>query len=362
MGMKIFYRVIFSILILCLIAGCCDDCPVCPTNEMPISDYDIYTAPCGSTFPLSVYNIHELSIVDTLDSPISSESTIYGMSVSGSGNEIIISSTYGTTIQDITSMGTIAEYRFTGQVEVSQFGKYIAVAGPMSGGLSVYILDGTTFEIVCEQSVFNRNVKFSYDEEYFYTADGSNVVRVYDIAGDSLYRTITYIDEYGWHPNIYDAVPNKTGDRVYFLAAYVPFYGQIIGYAPDADTTLLRWLIGPPAGDIRLSPDGREIIATDPGGVATEIFGSYQVIFIDAEADSILALVGPGYQRTNPTGAFLCPGNIAITPDSRYTFVGAAAFGIWGVIDNSRHKFVDVQSRSDLYIEPFFVSCQRQVK
>ncbi|MEZ5360112.1 MAG: WD40 repeat domain-containing protein [Candidatus Zixiibacteriota bacterium] len=347
-------------LILLALCGCCDDCPQCPT-EAEITDYGFYLIPAYTDGMIYKYSAAYKNIVDTIDHSVQTGEFIYGGAVSGTGNEILFSTEQGTLVLDIATLDTIASYDFYGQTEVSRTGKYIAVGGSIYGGWAVNILDGVSFALIAIDSVWNRNVEFSFDEKYVYIANNTSTIRIFDIAGDSLYDSITYIDEFGGEPNIYNVTANMSGDKLYFLASYGAT-SFIVGYDPAQDSTFLRWNIGPPAGDICLTPDGETIIATDPGSVVTDQFGSMQVIYIDAETGRVTNLVGPGYQTENPTEEPLYPGNIATTPDGAFTFIGAAAYGTWGLIDNRNHKLVDVRDNLELPVHPYYVSCQRRVK
>jgi hypothetical protein len=115
--------------------------------------------------------------------------------------------------------------------------------------------------------------------------------------------------------------------------------------------------MGSGVGDMRLTPDGRQMLVSDP----SNMFGDYasgNVICMNPNNATFIAITPPTWDQTT---AFE-PGSIAITPDSRYAVVGPGFYSTpwkFGLIDLRTHEFIDVENFQDPLTTFYWVSCKK---
>jgi hypothetical protein len=357
-------RLVLSIVVLGTAIfnfGCDEECPGCPNRIDPISDYDIVLCGREPDDPLVIYNTKEMTIRDTLY--LSNGRVTEGMAVSGDGGFVLLSahesgsSIYSLMIYDLNTFDLVHDFRAGEKLEVSGTGRYIATFGPHID--SIIFLDGTDFEVIFTDNRAFMNGRFSADESRFYGVSHTNEIFVYDIGQQALDTIIEYYDNWGNPVALGQVLPSPDFGKLYLWVDYNPSTNFIVSYHHENDTTLLMYPVGQPGGDIRITPDAKWLIVTDPGNVVLEQPGSQQIIFIDAATDAVVSLLSPLFALEGGITTELYPGQLAITPDSRYTIVANAEWKSFGMIDNRIQKFVDIEYKSVEGAVFHRVSCQK---
>jgi hypothetical protein len=309
------------------LTSCDRDCPVCsaPPTE-PVSDYDVYiTGQYANT--VYVYNTARKAIIDSI--PLHDSLCIGSIAVSGDGRHLLIASyilfTSGSanvTVIDLISRDTILTYSnlirsaINTEIEVSNTGKYIAV----HDGNDIHFLDGNTFDVLFSDTLDIHSGRFIGNDSLFYCEWTGREYGIYDMAAESLVMKTKYVDNYGNSPWIWGIQPTHDGSALFMFVRYGAYANWFVSYRPTLDSIGVRYRMGPPGGNLRISPDGKTILVSDPGFLEAEMPGTYMLIAVDAANDGI-TIVSPGY--TNDGSYIVLPGDIAFTPDSRYATVAS---------------------------------------
>ncbi len=353
-------KLLLLISIIALYTGCERSCPECPTVKNSVSDYNVYIGGWQAGEPIVIYNTKAMAIIDTiyLDNSI----RVNDLAVSADGQYVLITtglmSQGRSIIYDKTFTDTVKSLPFGDRLVVSNTGAYVAMLGPDAD--SLVFLDGRTFDPVFGDNRKFMNGHFTLDDSLFYCVSHTNQIFIYDMSARALDTIIEYND-FGSTPSITDVLPSPTRETLYLLASLGTAMHWIASYDPVRDSVLLRYYIGPPgAGGLEYSPDGKWVIVTDPGLLDIEEPGSQDVIFIDAQTDAVVSLIPAIFAK--PGGSALYPGEIAITPDSRYTIVANADWQSFGMIDNDTREFVDFEYKSVEGATFKKVACQKTPK
>jgi len=353
-------KLLLLISIIALYTGCERSCPECPTVKNPVSDYNVYIGGWQAGKPIVVYNTKAMAIIDTiyLDDSIA----VNDLAVSADGQYVLVTTdplaqkrliVYDNIFKDTIKILPVGD-----KLVVSNTGAYVASLGVYAD--SLVFLDGRTFDPVFGDNRKFMNSHFTLDDSLFYCVSHTNQIFIYDMSARALDTIIEYND-FGSTPSITDVLPSVEGDRLYLLASLGSYMHWLASYDPVHNSVLLRYYIGPPgAGGLEYTPDGKWVIATDPGLLTIEELGSEDVIFIDAQTDAVVSLIPAFFAM--PGGSELFPGEIAITPDSRYTIVANASWASFGMIDNDTREFVDFEYKSVEGATFKKVACQKFLK
>jgi len=344
------------------IVSCDKDCPVCPPpSAQPASDYNVYISGTYA-HAVYVYNTASKTITDTIPLPGSYYTADIG--VSGDGRYLLVLSTPGVeydltnlSIIDLHTLDTIKTINgvfvdyLVGGIEVSNTGKYVAVYDDNN----IYFYGGATFEVLFSDTVDVLSGRFTYNDSLFYCQRGLTNYFVYDMAAESLVEKSQYVDEYGYSPHIWGIQPTHDGSALFMFVTY-PYTNYFISYRPKLDSTGIWYLMGPPGGDLRISPDGKPILASDPGFVELEEPGSQMLLAVDASNDGV-TIIPPGYTHD---GLFaLLAGDIAFTPDSKYAIVADEWGWAFGILDMRTLRYIDVQRSLTDNVVMDIVACQK---
>jgi len=346
------------------LAGCDEDCPVCPPAE-PVSDYDVYIGGGQGDAPILVYNTRLQAIADTII--FANMQWLEDLAVSADGNYLLVAtdtvigpSHYRLTVYDLATLDTVISYPGGNQIEVSNTGKYIAVLGYRVDNIS--FIDGVTFEPYFSEKRAFMSGRFSADDSKFYCVSHTNEIFIYDMAAKALDTVLYYYDNSGYWMALSAVQPSLDGKRLYLLASYSYYSHRIMSYLPESDSSVLQYWIGPPMGDIRLTPDGNYVIVTDPGAMAIEENGSDNIIYIDTRTDAVVTLVPAPLALAGGEFSGIYPGEIAILPDGRFTMVATESFEAFGMVDNRLHQFADIEYRPVEGAACRRVACQKLLK
>jgi len=349
----------FVLGMLCI--SCDDDCPVCPAcpdpEPEPVSDYNVYLA--GYPHSIYVYNTREMVLVDSLD-PVD-VSSLNNFVVSPDGSHLLLSYGFpaeGVLVYNLETGDTVKTLPAGVNMEVSYTGRYIAHS--VADGTD--FLDGETFETLFTLPIPFGCGRFSLDDTKFYMLVDNHYVHIYDLATQSLDTSFMFVDNDGNSPSIYRMQQDATGNKFYFAVGYEPYIYYILAYSLEVDsTTMFYRLIGPPYGDMSITPDGSQILYSDPGDVFFEMQSSNCIFFFDPDTDAFISVVNAGHSIEGDGPPGFTPSTLAITPDSRYT-IAACSYGCpaFGMIDNFQHRFVNVTyEKSQPYLWHFWLArCQ----
>jgi DNA-binding beta-propeller fold protein YncE len=344
----------------------CEDCPNCPEIVENSSDYDIYFIGYTSQYETEymwIYNTKDQKIIDSL--LFEDLNSLEDMALSADGTKLVLvtehddlaASNNNVTVYSIPTLDTMVTYPvIASEVEISNTGKYVALFGRDS----LVFLDGNTFQILFTDTVQVRGGRFLLDDSKFYAIKDYRYIRVYDMSSQALDTSIEYHDNDGNAPILEIVQPTADGSKLYLASAYGSTAGFVLAYILSLDSTTLSYPYTAGASDLRLTHDGRQMVFTDPGQLAIGVYGSAHVIFFNPETDAIISIVPAGQSISGgeyPRGFY--PGEIAITPDSRYTFTGGCGNPVFGVIDNNLHEYIDVEDHRETWKRVLNVSCSK---
>ncbi len=212
-------------------------------------------------------------------------------------------------------------------IKVSPDGRFVVTANYLGGNLTVFPLDKegkllnpivTSFEgkgpVVDRQDQPHLHcISFTPDSTQMLATDlGTDCIHRFTVGGDSLIR----------HPQLSDVelkpgsgprhiVWNNDGNRAYLINE---ISGEVSVLSYDGtDLTPIQYIVADSlgaqgSGDIRMSPDGRHLYASN------RLKGDGLAIFSVNPSDG--TLTHTGYQLTGPH-----PRNFIISPDGRYVLV-----------------------------------------
>lgn len=354
-----------SCLIVFMLASCDKDCPVCPPPAVePVSDYNIYISGT-SAHAVYVYNTASKTITDTIPLPGSYYTTDIG--VSGDGKYLLVISTPSAqesqivlAIIDVETKDTLniitgLTTSFHSSVEVSNNGQYIAVFDTKN----MTFLDGRTFEILYSDTLRVHYGRFLPDDSRFYFSRSGASQGYIDMTQNYTCSFFRYTDDYGYSPTVWAIQPALQGDAIYMFVRYSQTSNWLISYRPALDSTGIWRFMGPPGGDLRISPDGKNILASDPGFITIDQMGSQMLIAVDVANDGI-TIISPGYTDDGTYG--LLAGDIAFTPDNRYAAIACEAGTGFGLLDMKTLRYVDVLRSPYGGATMDLVACQKIIK
>jgi DNA-binding beta-propeller fold protein YncE len=330
--------------------ACCDDCPNCPQQPSePVSDYNLYIASHGNDKGVYVYNTKERELTDFYALPIDD---IRDIAVTADGTKLLYTThvayqTDSLFILNIPEMDTFMIKTLGTYIEVSNTGKYIALFGD-----SLIFLDGNTFEILFTASGRVSVGRFLLDDSKFYSTYTSySGIDIYDMVGESLY---THLDSMGGDERISGIQliqPSANGDIIYMRVLFSMYFGGIISYYPEQDSIGISVYVGNGIGEMRITQDGKHVMATDPcPAAAIECTSTYDIISIDPVHDRFLPAVTGLFTISDHEGTTgFNPCYIAMTPDSKYALVTSCiGYGVLALLDITKHEFVDIIVSPDI--------------
>jgi len=337
--------------------SCCNDCPTCPQPKpKPVSDYDFYLANPGDYNGFHVYNTKQMELTRFYPS----QHQCRGVAISADGSKLLlVAGGIGLIVYSLPEMDSLMTISPGGVIIASNTGAYVAIMTD-----SLIFLDGTTFNVLFVDTVSVGYGPFLLDDSKFYCIH-NNKIRIYDMASRSVESEIAYRTPGGYSPGIVRVQPNADGSVIYMLAQYGSIFdAYLISYYPARDSVGMGYKMGPSEAPVVLTPDGKQIIATD-GGTPSEYLGSGNIIFIDTEIDRPIAVISAKLSIVGDSITGFDPGGVAVTPDSRYALVTPGAGGpcsVIGLIDLDMHKFVDIEIHSPDSVCVLGPWCQKLIK
>lgn len=311
-----------------------DECPLCPKIDTmdSLNACDVYLAHRYSN-NLFRYNTLNPGKFDSI--PLGPEESRLGsIGFANDGIHLVNGATNGVTIYNIQTREIVKTLPYPNcWVNVSRTGKYIALMSLSSETPHIYILDGKTLEVIRQTRYMGGNCCFSADDRtLYYKVYGTIHIIAYDIEGDSVLQEFDYYTNSGASPEIIGIQITDDDKELYIVSGTGHIYIYDIAY----DTTTAAFIASQNVAHdmIEITPDGAQVLVSDPGDIIFEEPGTSDVIFFD---------VSEGTMSTRVTPSCLVPGEMDISPDGRYTFLnGTMGMPGFGVIDNQTHRYIDV--------------------
>jgi hypothetical protein len=349
---------------LMFILSCNRECPVCPKPPTePISDYDFliaYQTPQGQD-GIYVYNTAKRAITDSVLFPVPWLTTIKDIALNADGTRLL------TLIGDTNYNQSFVVYNFPAmdtfyyspingtRLVMSNTGAYAAILGN-----ELMILDATTFAVLLTDTTTMESGQFLRDDSKFYAIPRDNRIMVYDIMGESLQTVINYHERITT-PTLLACQPRSDGKVIYLDLHYGSWYSHnIVSYYIEPDSTGFYYPMSPGPGDLQMTPDGDIIAFSDPGSMATEEYGTGNIMFLDPSIDRLLWISPAGGILTGMAQQGFEPKQLLFTPDSRYLFCKeAGGSAIIALIDLEKRAFVDINTT--YYLKQIFnrVTCKK---
>lgn len=360
MRRHIYITVVLAVTVAVVLGliSCDKDCPVCPPPVAEsVSDYDVYITGAHATM-VFVYNTAKKAIIDSI--PLGDSLTIYDLAVTGDGSRlllikndlIVLDIQTGDTVQMNTDFIKRMGYA---RIEVSHTGKYIAIFDTQI----LAFLDGHTLQLLYTDTLRVHNGRFLPDDSRFYFSRSGASQGYIDLTQNYTCSLFTYTDDYGGSPAIWNIQPAQDGTALYMFASYNQYVNWFISYRPEIDSIGVRYRMGLPDGDLRVSPDGKTILASDPGSINLDAFRTQMLIAVAAANDGI-TVISPGYSSDGSYAVLA--GDIVFTPDSRYAIVADEAGSGFALLDIKTLTYIDVQPSPHDWSVMDFVACQKSKK
>jgi hypothetical protein len=345
-----------GILIAFSLLACERDCPSCPEPEPEsVSDYDFYML-SNTNWYLYSYNTVQMALTDSF--PLF---PARDFEVSADGNQIIATKNNvypdpdSLFVYNLPDMDTAATLDVGGYLEVSNNGQYIAVYDD-----SLVFLDGMTYQVLFTDSVEVREGVFLQDESKFYCLHDYSNIRVYDMAGESLYTTIEYINDTLGQPYITEIQPMNDIAKIFLLIRYYGYDAYLISYYPELDSAGFWYhLRGIGGGTLRLSPDGFKLVFTDPSDALGNI-GTNHITFIDPYDERIITAVHPDLNITDDTYFEFWADDFTFSPDGIYAMFLDQFWKGYVFLDMNTHAINNAMMSPDYGF--VMVSCRKFIK
>jgi len=342
-------------------AACDKDNPIRPPVET-VSDYDVYITGTYASM-VYVYNTAKKAIIDSI--PLGDSLKIYDLAVTGDGSQLLIIKNkmyddipeelivLGVQTRDTVQMNTsFAKSLGKASIEVSHTGQYIAVFDTET----LTFLDGNTLQVLYTDTLRVHNGRFLPDDSRFYFSRSGASQGYIDLTQNYACSLFTYTDDYGGSPPIWNIQPAQRGTALYMFASYNPYANWFVSYRQEIDSIGVRYRMGLPCGDLRISPDGRMILASDPGALSLEEPGTQMLIAVNAMTDGV-TVIPPGCNQ-DTTWAVIA-GDIVFTPDSRYALVADERGQGFGLLDINTLQYISVEVSPIAGLIMDFVACQK---
>lgn len=343
--------------------SCDKDCPVCPPPVAePVSDYNVYITGTYAS-EVYVYNTAQKAIVDSIY--LGDSLAINDLAVTGDGSRLLIIKNkmydaipeeliiLDVQTHDTVKMNTDFIKRMGyARIEVSHTGKYIAIYDTEI----IAFLDGNTLQVLYTDTLRVHNGRFLPDDSRFYFSRSGASQGYIDLTQDFAYSFFKYTDNDGYSPVVWTIQPASNGAALYMFVRYSSASNWFVSYRPDLDSVGLWRFMGPPGGDLRISPDGKTILASDPGFITVDQMGSQAIIAVDVANDG-LTLVSAGYTNDGTYG--ILAGDIAFTPDGKYAAIACEAGTGFGLLDMRTLRYTDVQRSPHGGATMDLVACQK---
>lgn len=296
-----------------------------PPPPRPGKDYVVYFKDDVSGGGMC-YGYHPLtSQVDSFSLPAGAW---WGMTVSSDGTILyVVAKNDIILVVDLDTETIITElpYEAKGGVAVSPDGQLVAILGD-----DLYILNTSDYSLVFHDTSKVLNGVFSSDGRSLYcTADqtGTGSYHAYkvDLENDFLVTREWFADGM-----VVRILPSVDQQKWFLYLCCSDFCSFFEVYDVECDSIIFSEFITPGGGYMALTPDGKYLFYTNPGGL---LFGPpppSSFTAFDVEANDIYQVISTaGIPDCMPMPEYFPVGEIAITPDGRW-LIGLGAVGCGG--------------------------------
>jgi|GEM_PF-1495621 len=296
-----------------------------PPPPRPGKDYVVYFKDDVSGGGMC-YGYHPLtSQVDSFWLPAGAW---WGMAVSSDGTILyVVAKNDIILVVDLDTETIITElpYEAKGGVAVSPDGQLVAILGD-----DLYILNTSDYSLVFHDTSEVKKGVFSSDSRSLYctndvTGTGSYLAYKVDLDNDFLVTRRGFVGG-----NTIGVIPSQDEERWFVYLYRGDFTGFFKVYDVETDSIIFSEFITPGGGYMALTPDGKYLFYTNPGGL---LFGPpppSSFTAFDVEANDIYQVISTaGIPDCMPMPEYFPVGEIAITPDGRW-LIGLGAVGCGG--------------------------------
>ena len=306
-----------------------------PFEPVEPKDYPFYTANLNPTSQLFVF--HPISNkVDSVEIP---GYAYPGLTVSADGKLLYIAQGTSVVVVETDSFNYVTELMYPQEypVEVSPDNRLIALTGD-----DLYVLRTSDYSLVFSDTSETIYGNFSSDSRDFYCSsrisqDSAYLVYNVDLsdslfpitrksfAGRSVVHVVPSIDETKW-----------------FLYSNVALWTSAFEvYDAINDTIIFTDILVPGSGSIAMTPDGRYVFYTSPGGTGTDPPPDNSFTIFDVGANQIDTII-KDRDFFSDSGWVRPPSIVSVSPDGKWLGMlgGQGIYGSFYLYDIEKKKLV----------------------
>jgi len=301
-----------TVIVLGLALSCCDDDnPVKPPpNDSDTVDYVAYFA--DASHPYTYFAYHTATeTVDSFILPFKSDS---GFAISPDGTMMYLNTGHSLATVGLDSFTIIEEYPIEArgrQLSISPDGSYLSILEK-----ELTILRMADLSVVYHDDGYSFNGIFSADSKAFYcsTFDSTGWIFAHKIIlSDPIYADTIYLPDGA----VWRVLPNSDETKWF---VFIWIWNDIFlfdAYDLVMDSIIYRKSFAPGHGDMELTPDGRNVIFSQPGRLNSDVPAPDYFTIFDVDANDIDRQVSTkGICEQSPYG--FSTGELCITPDGRH--------------------------------------------
>jgi len=313
--MKKLLIVIYTLFLFALLypVACDDDNPV---KQSEPTGYNVFFHDYRYPQKCFIYNTVRQSI-DSLYLPVN---PVWDITISADGKYLYVPSEKKVSVVKLNGAGILTELPYDSiyEIAVSPDGEKVALQGN-----ELYLLKTATYEVIYHDTVKTMDGHFSSNSQNFYFAGSGgwpsqayminlNTFEIIskDFSSDSydafVGRVVPSIDESLWF--VYYSVPPFPNENYRFVV-----------YDPVEDQNIYIDIQRPGHGNIEISPDGKYVFYTNPGGILTQQYpppNSFKVY--DIENNTLFKEISTLLTFNETDTIYFPTEEICVTPDSKW--------------------------------------------
>jgi DNA-binding beta-propeller fold protein YncE len=289
-----------------------------PFEPAGVKDYVLYAYNGAASF--EYYEYHTKSgLFDTFNIPEDASDPVLNespLAVSPNGQILYLATESGNvSLVDVQRKQVIQQLPyFASSVVVSKNGKYLAVHGWRH---ELWILETESFsEVYFDSSSYSghfRIGRFAESNKTYYCTDDidtASLVYKIDFLSDS-------IPEIKQMPAV-EVIPSHDESRWYLYLYHGNSIFEFRVVSLVNDSIIFSDVFSPGSGWMEISPDGRYVFYTYPGGMIGPSPTRKSISVYDTYSNEIVKLIpGDFIDSLGDTSTFYYPAELAITPDGR---------------------------------------------
>jgi hypothetical protein len=316
---KLIFVTLLSTFVWLGLAGCNDDCPTCPTED--ISRYSGYAYVSMISPPYGVYviDIAADSVVDSLVDELIFPLSALNVDVSPDGKYLVaLNNEFTLTLFDMPEFRVVAQRKINGESYFVGWKNQLLQRG--SEGFSLYSLPDLEPIITRNPPIGSGSIWLDEATNSFLTSAYPDSLVTVDLDSLTVTQSWRIVDPDGFGFHIYKFCWDKKLGMTYLIIGSIDGASFLV-FDLNNSTIVSKTKLYAPFGDLRVNPNGEEVYVTDPGYVNSPVYPGNIFVF-DARTGALLDLISLYGIRPDFPFEGMGAWDIEITPDGKDLILG----------------------------------------